>query len=106
MSPRVYVRSDLHQYGHDDDGSPFIGEVYYIVCEYADGTRFSYDERWHGCEVEAYFDEDGYPCQCFGDVRPKALRAARKVLNRMRSHLRDGGSLNLGGSHWERISSA
>jgi hypothetical protein len=104
--PRVYVRSDLHDYGRTEDGAPFVGETYYLVAEYSDGTRYRHDHVFPGVAVVWDRDDAHAYGPHFHDIRAKALRAARRVLNRTRACLRTGGSLNLGGPHWERISSA
>lgn len=76
MKVEFAVVSDVYEAGHRDDGTPFIGERYFVSAEVEDGRRFRYHKDWAG--VEAFpNEEDGG--SFFRDVRPRAVALAEAV---------------------------
>jgi hypothetical protein len=75
----VGVTSYLHQFGHTDDGVPFIGEVYHLLAEDADGNRWSHSAKFPG--VGVLTDEFGQ--QYFSDIRDQATARAEALLARV-----------------------
>lgn len=70
----VCVVSDLKDYGAQDDGTPFIGEVFFVQAETRKGDRYRHYWSMPGVRVEE--DEWG---KAFIDTRD-AARAALEVL--------------------------
>jgi hypothetical protein len=91
-APTFEIVSDLHDFGRQEDGIPFIGEMYYVQATYADGHRLDHFARFSGCRVE-YDDLDGR--NVFIDSREQAKAAVERLLNRI---LEAGGALNP--VHW------
>lgn len=86
-TPTFYVTSELYEAGRQDDGVPFIAEVYFVQAEYPNGERLDHHARFYGCKVE--HDDEGFPY--FADVRDVAQAHAGHLLNRI---LEGGGAIN------------
>lgn len=86
-APIFYITSDLYQAGRQEDGVPFIAEVYFVQAEFADGRRLDHQARFPGCKVE--HDEEG--CPHFADTRDDAQLAAGRLLDRI---LQAEGAMN------------
>jgi hypothetical protein len=76
----VEVGSDLYLAGRTEDGLDYTAEVYIVVVEFADGTRWAHKTSFRGCEVEVD-NEDGY--KFFKDVRDAAQAKANALCNRV-----------------------
>ena len=74
--PTHYVRSELYNAGNTEDGYPYHAEIYIIIREFENGTRFAFNESFKG--AEAWNDGEG-GCG-FSDVREDALKAAEARL--------------------------
>ena len=48
---QVYSGSDLKNYGYTEDGTPFIGYVYFIEVENKRGDRWRMNMHWDGVKV-------------------------------------------------------
>jgi hypothetical protein len=81
MKYDISVASDLYDAGRDDDGYPFIAELYYVVLQYEDGRTFRHNATFLGDELEVD-DEDGMVYH--NDVRTEALAKAEHLAERVR----------------------
>lgn len=86
----VSVVTDLYQAGITEDGTPFIAEVYLVVAEKEDGTRWAHSHTFPGAEVGV--SEDGF--SFFDDVREDAKDQAEALAARVE----EAGEINL--LHW------
>lgn len=77
----VYVRSDLYVAGVTEDGEDYVGEIFYVVIEKADGRRFRSPAEYPG--VEVVYADDG-PERFFKDVRKEAEAAAMEEVDWLR----------------------
>ena len=77
------IATELHQYGTDEDGTPFLGEVYYVIATNGQGNRFAHPAYFAGCQVEIH-PEEGIPC--FIDIREKATREVTDLLKTLKSN--------------------
>lgn len=76
----IYIASDLHDYGRRDDGTPFIGEVYYLVLTNDRGDRWEHFARFHGVRVDNSSFED---YTSFLDIREESAARAQRLLDRI-----------------------
>lgn len=74
MNMSVEVVSELARFGHDEFGQPYIGEVYFLMAEYEDGSRLRHTHKFYG--VEVYDTEEGIG---FADIREEALAEAEAL---------------------------
>jgi len=81
---QVYFASDLKDYGLTEDGTPFIGEVFFIEVENKRGDRWRHRTRFDGVRKEqweegtAYLDNRSQACaQCERMVA--AIKRAGKI---------------------------
>ena len=93
-------RSDLYQAGLTEDGEAYIAEVFYVVAQAPDGSRWAHDELFRGCAV--HHDDEGY--EVFGDVRDLALHRCERLTARTEAHVAAGGRLDP--AHWNEIDPA
>jgi hypothetical protein len=49
---QVYFASDLKDYGFTEDGEPFIGEVFFVEVEDAQGNRWRHHRKFDGVRKE------------------------------------------------------
>lgn len=84
ISSNVEVVSDLYEAGKQDDGHPFIAEVFYVELTLPDGERFRHPIRWAGCRVEYSEEPETYGEAFFYDVRQEARAAANRLCERVR----------------------
>ena len=99
--PRVYVRPEVYHAGLDEFGTPFHAVRYVIVAELPSGARWVHYRGFNGCQRWTHPD-DGF--DVFEDIRPSALAQARRLINRIRPHLRAGGRLDM--SCWHEAAPA
>ena len=86
------VASDLYHAGNQDDGRPFIAEVYYVVVENGRGRRFAHKARFKGT-APRFCDETGEG-PFFPDLRGEAFDKAAALGNRVAAALRAGRKLD------------
>ena len=79
-SVEVFVRSDLYEAGRTEDGSSYLAELYMVVAEEADGTRWVHNHFFPGAEEEVSPDGFSY----FGDVREEAEALAESLAAKVR----------------------
>jgi len=87
------IHTDLYLAGITEDGEQYSAEVYYIVVEKEDGTRYAHFKAFKGCSVENL--EDGYIA--FNDVRKQAYKDAERLLQR----IQQAGEIDL--KYWNEI---
>ena len=85
----IYFASDLKQYGYKDDGTPFIGEVFFVEIENDRGDRWRLNRTFDGVNTEEW--DEGV---AFLDVRWYARSMCELVISRIRA----AGKINL--QHW------
>lgn len=101
------ITSYLHKFGTTEDGESFTGEVYFIVAELADGSRYSHFATFPGATAE-FDDEYGIPF--FPDRREEAMAEAESLLARIENEL--GRSIKINGAnclnpeYWTEIAPA
>ena len=78
----VEYSSDLKQYGVQDDGHPFIGELFFVTITAPDGRRWVFNASYPGVKVE--HDEEGLPH--FMDIRPHARAQCEGLVRRIKAH--------------------
>jgi len=78
--------SDLKEYGFNDDGTPFIGEVFYVVATNARGDRWAHNMRFQGVKLEHY--DEG---TAFTDTRAIARFQCNRIINKIKAR----GYINL-----------
>jgi len=78
----VEVASDLKDYGIRDDGTPFIGEVFYVQITNGLGRRWVLSQRFEGVKVEV--DEE-YLENHFLDIRPQAKAVCESLVRRIKA---------------------
>lgn len=89
------VRDDVVHFGNDEDGCPIEGLAYYVVVEYADGTRFAHNHTFANRKyVESSDGEPGWFARLEG-IEAKA----EALMNKIRLHVQAGGSLD--SAHWD-----
>ena len=84
---KAMVVSDLYNFGRTEDGTPFIGEVYYVEIENEDGRRFRHDSSFSGVEVMVDEYEGG---TYFGDRREQATAKAERLAARVNASFKAG----------------
>lgn len=72
--------SDLKHFGYQDDGAPFIGEVYYVVATNERGDRFRHYMDFPGVRVE---QDDHTGESMFIDTRTEAQAKGLRLLERI-----------------------
>jgi len=77
----VGVISDLHNFGIQEDGIPFIGEVFFVLVESKDGDRYVHGKRFLGVKVKC----DKYGFNCFIDAREQAQKHAERLADAVKS---------------------
>jgi hypothetical protein len=83
----AYVMSDLYNFGITEDGTPFIGEMYYVQIEDTDGRRFCHDSSFSGVEVSVCdYSGETY----FIDRREQAIAKAERLATRVNAALKAG----------------
>jgi hypothetical protein len=80
--------SDLKQYGMQDDGTPFIGEVFCVQATDDKGNRWVHNMRFDGVKPEVDC-ETGYTA--YIDVRPIARFQCKRIINKIKAR----GYINL-----------
>ncbi len=86
----IDVISDLYRAGVTEDGEDYTAEMYKILAESEDGSRWVHNMTFAGCC--ASYTEDGV---YFDDIREEAMKRAKAFANKIRKHLANGGSLDL-----------
>jgi len=86
----VSVETELYEAGTTEDGTPFIAELYLVVVQNLDGSRWVHRHHFLGAEEEV--SEDGF--SFFGDIREEALAKANALARRVGI----AGEINL--DHW------
>ena len=76
---QVGVTSNLYQAGTDEEGQPYIAEVYSVVVEFLDGQRLEHRDAFCGAKVVQ--DEDGFG---FEDIREEAKGRAEDLATLIR----------------------
>ena len=87
----VYYSSDLKDYGYTEDGTKFIGEMFFVEVENKRGDRWRLNRTFDGVKVEQW--EEG---PVYMDSRP----AARAQCERIVAAIQRAGRINL--VHWHR----
>ena len=54
-----FIRSDLYSCGYDVDGTEVVGESFYVVAEYWDGTRYISPKRFSNLGNKKVCEETG-----------------------------------------------
>jgi hypothetical protein len=70
------VISEYYRAGRDEDGEDYIAEVYLVVAEFVDGSRFTHPSTFKGAKYYSNEDTFGYE-----DIRDEARSEACKVLH-------------------------
>ncbi len=78
--------SDLKQYGYNDDGTPFIGEVFCVQATDDKGNRWVHNIQFQVVEIGDY--EHG---MFFQDIRPVAKFQCNRIINKIKAR----GYINL-----------
>ena len=91
----VYYASDLKDYGRTEDGTPFIGEVFYVIVENVRGDRWRLQHQWDGVRVEQW--EEG---PMFIDTRPEV----RARLDKLVANIKSGNTINM--MYWHQTNPA
>ena len=73
---QVYFASDLKDYGRTEDGTPFIGEVFFIEVENKRGDRWRLNRSFDGVRKEQW--EEGV---VYMDARPAARAQCEKLVD-------------------------
>lgn len=89
----IEIRSDLRNYGPKDDGTPFIGEEFYIVAITKRGDVFRHYRTLPGAARDIH-DETGEPY--FTDLRGWAKAYCEAVVKK----IKERGVINL--TYWTR----
>ena len=77
----IDVSSELANFGVDEDGSSYYGEIYYVIIEFADGRRYRNKHAFPGCEV---FSDDVGMSQ-FDDIRESALADVERLATKIKA---------------------
>jgi len=85
----VYFASDLKDYGRTEDGTPFIGEVFFVEVENERGDRWRNNRHFDGVRKEIWEEGTAYM-----DARPEA----RAQCERLVAAIQRAGKINL--QHW------
>jgi len=85
----VYFASDLKDYGRTEDGTPFIGEVFFIEVESKRGDRWRHRTRFDGVRKEQW--EEGV---AYMENRPQA----RAQCERLVAAIKRAGKIDT--QHW------
>lgn len=88
---QVYFASDLKDYGPRDDGTRFIGEVFYVEVQSTRGDRWRLNRMFDGVKIEQWDEGTAYM-----DFRP----AARAQCERIVAAIQRKGQLNL--AYWQQ----
>jgi hypothetical protein len=101
------ITSYLHKFGTTEDGEDFVGEVYFIVAELEDGTRYSHFATFPGATAEVD-EEHGIPY--FPDRREEAMAEAENLLGRIEAELGESikrhGADCLNPDYWTEVAPA
>lgn len=73
--------SDLKDYGRTDDGTPFIGEVFWVQATDAKGNRLDHNMRFDGVKREVDCETGNI---AFIDMRPVAKFQCGRIINKIR----------------------
>jgi len=76
----VYFGSDLKNYGYTEDGTPFIGEVFYVEVENRRGDRWRLNRSFDGVRTELW--EEG---PVYMDARPAARAQCERLVERIKA---------------------
>jgi hypothetical protein len=87
----VYVRSDLKDYGYTEDGTPFIGELFFIEIANDRGDTWVHGRSFPGCIVVP--GEEG---PIYTDNRPNARAHAEALI----AAIKQKGQIDL--AHWSQ----
>jgi hypothetical protein len=88
---QVYFASDLKDYGYTEDGTKFIGYIYFVEVENQRGDRWRLNRMFDGVKVEQW-DE--------GPVYMDSRAAATAQCERIVAAIQRVGKINL--AHWHR----
>lgn len=75
---QVYFASDLKDYGRTEDGTPFIGEVFFVEVEDLRGNRWRHNARFDGVRKEEFEEGTAYM-----DSRPEAREECERLVARI-----------------------
>ena len=75
-----FYASDLEDYGLTEDGEPFIGHVFRVTAEDANGNRWTHSSHFPGVAVI-----DSEWGRGFKDIRPQAIAAAERLVTRCKA---------------------
>lgn len=84
---RLSVDSDLYDAGPSMNGGPFLAEIYIVVAECLDGSRFEHRTRFPGARRE--MDDEGF--DHYADIRDEASKNAHALMQ----SIQDGGVIDL-----------
>jgi hypothetical protein len=96
----IEVTFDQYSAGrHPEDGSPVIGESYFVIATAADGRRWAHVRRWNNAAVVRDVDAE-FGAYVERDWEGAGEAAAEKLAERVRA----AGEINL--AHWDEIDPA
>lgn len=90
MKRSIEVSCELANFGRDECGYPYSGEVYFLLATFADGSRLRHNHRFYG--VEVYDTEEGTG---FSDIREEALAEAEALCAKVNASTKE-----LSFDHW------
>lgn len=79
----VDVCSEMYVAGRTEDGE-YTAEVYLVCAEFDSGEVYAHVERFKGCKVEEWADEDDYGT-AFIDIREEQKAKAERLALRVRA---------------------
>jgi hypothetical protein len=89
----VSVCSDLYVAGRTEDGEMYTAEGYLVCAEFADGSVYAHSERFKGCKIEEWADEDDHGT-AFVDIREEQKAKAEKLAARVNQCVATGRKLD------------
>ena len=88
---QVYFASDLKDYGYTEDGTKFIGEVFFVEVENKRGDRWRLNRMFDGVKIEQWEEGTAYM-----DNRPAARAQCEHIVARIQCK----GRINL--AYWHQ----
>lgn len=74
-----YYASDLKSFGRTEDGEDFIGEVYRVFAEDANGNRWA-----HSSQFPSVVRFENEWCVGFNDIREQSITACERLVERVK----------------------
>ncbi len=84
MKANIEVSCELANFGRDECGHPYIGEVYFLLATFPDGSRLRHGHKFYG--VEVYDTEEGLG---FDDIREEALVKAEALCAKVQASTKE-----------------